>query len=94
MGLVTKCNKCQGNISEGSRFCPNCGEKIAEENKIGDVCYNYFAMGIILGALKDNKKVSKMISKKMEEISPQMYEIYKNPLSWIYPEMERVSKQK
>ncbi|MDO8623258.1 MAG: zinc ribbon domain-containing protein [archaeon] len=71
-----KCSKCDIEIKEDNKYCPNCGKKIEEsssdiDNLVKDCSRVWFIFGFMKGCTKDKNSLTdfeKLIKKKSPEI--------------------------
>jgi hypothetical protein len=94
-----KCIKCKKEISNGSKFCANCGEKIDDEsiNVMFDRCSKslintWFLVGFAKGASSNTKKESKWFKEhfedKMKE-EPILWDMYQEALNFCKENVKR-----
>jgi hypothetical protein len=88
-----KCKKCQNELSLEAKFCPNCGEKV-EKTEIADLCYTYFAWGLLINSLDKKNKEFRIFMQKIKERIPELYEIYENPFAHVDLEGDNKLKSK
>lgn len=84
-----KCIKCEKEVSEGSKFCNNCGSEIKEKpvdirfDDTMKICSKtWYILGYMHGVNKNDKKSLEEFENKVKKADKRLYEWYKEVVQY------------
>jgi len=102
-----KCNKCQAELVEESKFCNSCGNKIEEKEKSLSESMNdtlkeaglmWFTVGLVKGNCLNDKKTKKWFKEVFEKDmlkNPKFaehYEYINSEYNKMFPQSEKLTQ--